>query len=229
MIYLTGASRPELIALGRPDVGLMVGQGGGTAAAIGRYPFFALDCGGFGDRFHEAEWLRALDRAVDFADRCLFVVCPDRFDPDDLGGNHAATLERWGRYSDEVRCRALPVAFVCQNGCTPDDVPMDADATFIGGDTAYKLSERAYSVVAGAKAHGRWTHMGRVNSRRRVRAARLSMVDSVDGNYIKFAPDLNVGAIAAWLDDGFDQPALPLFGPIANATDALSARRSVSS
>lgn len=215
MIYLTGVSNEGVTALRRSDIGLMIQPGNSYHLQIDRYPAFAGDNAAFGGRFNESKWLLMADRAALHQERCLFIVCPDRFDPHDLANNHRCTVELWHRYKQEIWDRGLPAAFVAQNGCTPDDVPADADAVFIGGDDGYKLSETAWAVVAWAKAHGKWAHVGRVNSMERIRACSLSQADSADGTYLKYGPDVNLPKLVGWLDHLNYQPHLAMFGGAA--------------
>lgn len=74
------------------------------------------------------------------------------------------------------------------------------DAIFIGGDTAWKLSSSAQSICQEAKRRGKWVHMGRVNSLRRLEIAEAFGCDSVDGNYLGFGPDTNIPKLLSWLD-----------------------------
>jgi hypothetical protein len=214
-MYLTGVSNPAVAALRRSDVGLMLQPESGYESQIPLFPAVAADNGCFNARWKEGRWLQMLDKVAPWQERCLFAVVPDVFDRDNLATNHRRTLERWYRYAHEVTDRGLRAAFVAQNGCTPDDVPADADAVFIGGDDAYKLSEVAWAVVACAKAHGKWAHIGRVNSMQRIRACSLSQADSADGTYLKFGPDVNLPKLLGWLDQLNYQPHLAMFGGAA--------------
>lgn len=190
MIYLTGVSNADTqaVARGRADLGLMIQPGNGLYRQIDLYPWYAVDNGCFGGHFHADAWQRTLDRSAFRPERCLFAVVPDRFDPTDLAGNHPATLEMWHEWHEEVAGRGLRPAFVCQNGSTPDDVPVDAEAVFIGGDTAWKLSRWAAAHVAAAKARGRHAHVGRVNTAVRFGSARIFGADSADGTLVKHGP-----------------------------------------
>ena len=55
-------------------------------------------------------------------------------------------------------------------------------AIFIGGTDAFKLGAFAREVVQYGKLMKKWTHMGRVNSVRRLRYAQTIGCDSVDGS-----------------------------------------------
>jgi hypothetical protein len=110
--------------------------------------------------------------------RPLFVTVPDTV------ADSRTTARLWGAWADAVRRRGLPLAFVAQNGCDhPRMSPpwYEFDAVFIGGDTAWKLGPEARRIVRIGKEHGKHVHMGRVNSRRRLRYAESIGVDSVDG------------------------------------------------
>lgn len=132
---------------------------------------------------------------------CRFVTVPDRV------GDHRATRRMWGRWSGFVRNRGLPPAFVIQDGCDRyRQVPSEADAVFVGGTTEYKLSETARRIVAAAKEDGKWVHMGRVNSFRRIQQAQSWGCDSVDGTSFSMFSDTYIPRALALLGS----PAEPM-------------------
>lgn len=109
--------------------------------------------------------------------RCLFVTAPD------VVGDAGATLDHWARWRPVVAGYDLPVALVAQDGLVASDVPWsEVDALFIGGSTLWKCGADAMALVREAARRGIWTHMGRVNSVRRIRTARSWGVDSIDGS-----------------------------------------------
>lgn len=214
-MYLTGVSNDDVAAVARvrADLGLMCQPGNSYHLQIHRYPAFACDNGCYGNHFDPDKWRRLLDRAAAWGDRCLFAVVPDRFDPTDLHGNNAATLDLWPRWVHEVKDRGLRAAFVCQNDSTPDDVPYEADAVFIGGDTQWKLSRWAWAQVAAGKARGRWAHVGRVNTELRWATVSIFGADSADGTLIKHGPRAAMLAqLNRMLDGLVCQPQLTLTG-----------------
>lgn len=212
MTYLSGHVCPkDEHLIGHPRFGLMTQPRSYGIATIAKWHQFAYDCGGYGGKFTPDEWLPGLDRVAMYPDRCIFATSPDRFDPDDLAGNFAATQEMWEQWHPEIIQRGLVAAWVAQNGATPDDIPNDAGAVFIGGDTTRKLSERAWAVVAAAKARGRWVHIGRINGLPRFRAGSISMADSSDGNVLAFGCEANRHRVMQWID-ATEQPHLALFG-----------------
>ena len=187
MIYLTGCipknnqMRDLLLAEG---FGIMT-----TPFSIRTRPSldwqWALDNGCFSNRWEEALWLRWLDKHTDRAS-ALFATVPD------VVSDHSATLERWEKYSEQVKGLGYRTAFVLQDGATIETIPMkQMDALFIGGSTKYKLSDEARLIVEQCKKEGKWIHMGRVNSRRRMQIAFDWGCDSVDGTFLAFAPNAN--------------------------------------
>jgi hypothetical protein len=153
-----------------------------NAVYAGRYP---------GDDAYLA-WLAA--RAND-APRCRFVVAPD------VVGDAAATLELSAPMLPRIRALGYRVALVAQNGLENIwPVPWaDIDCLFIGGTTEWKLSARG--LITEAKEQGKWVHMGRVNSRRRVLYADAIGCDSVDGTYLAFGPDINLPKMRRWITE----------------------------
>lgn len=170
--------------------------------ANGQRPNFAFvvwaadnGCYALGDRFDAGDWLEWLASLRRGRSTCLFAVAPD------VVGDAVATLARSAPYLPTIRQLGYPAAFVTQDGCAPDLVPWDAiDCLFVGGTTEWKLSEPSYALVAEAKRRGKRTHMGRVNSLQRLRACRVSLIDSADGTFVKFGPDRRLPEVYDWLD-----------------------------
>lgn len=134
-------------------------------------------------------WLQTLP-----AERCRFAVAPD------VVGDAAATLERSAPWLSRIRSLGIPAAFVAQDGQESLPVPWDEfDVLFIGGSTEWKLGRHVRDLVREAKSHGKWVHMGRVNSERRMRYASAIGCDSADGTYLAFGPDVNLPDVLAWL------------------------------
>ena len=63
------------------------------------------------------------------------------------------------------------------------------DCLFIGGSTEWKMGSGADQCIKIAKSRGKWVHVGRVNSQKRIRHFKLVGVDSVDGTSLTYAPD----------------------------------------
>ena len=89
-----------------------------------------------------------------------------------------------------IKKHGLPVALVLQNGQEKYGVPWTKiDAIFIGGDDEFKLGRYVRYVVGSAKEKGKWVHMGRVNSIKRMLYARRIGCDSIDGTSFSMFPD----------------------------------------
>jgi hypothetical protein len=154
---------------------------------------WALDNGCFNAQWNEAKWAGTLERYAG-EPGCLFAVVPD------VVGDSAATDQRWMRYAEDVKALGYRAAYVTQNGCT--QVPHNADVVFTGGDDEWKMSDQAQRLAA-----GRPSHMGRVNTLRRLRFAAAHGYDSVDGTFIAFGPDANLPRLLRFLRIA-EQPVL---------------------
>lgn len=134
---------------------------------------------------------------------CLFATAPD------VLGDAAATLRRSARMLDLIRYAGFPAALVAQDGLEHLPIPWDDfDALFIGGSTPWKLGPAARTLIAEARRRGKWVHMGRVNSLRRLRYAHTIGCDSADGTYLTYAPDANLARLLNWLRQIHGQAAL---------------------
>lgn len=141
----------------------------------------------------ETRFVRMLNR-LDGQPGCLFVTAPD------VVAEAKATLSRFWDWRYEIAGRGFPVAFVGQDGAESTHLPWDAfDAWFIGGSTEWKLSLASEQLAREAKARGKWVHMGRVNSRKRLRHAIEIGCDSVDGTGFSKFPDVYLARSKRWL------------------------------
>lgn len=125
-------------------------------------------------------YVTMLERLSGAPGRCLFVAVPDVV-ADALAT--ARLFEIWWR---ALARRGLPAALVAQDGAEHLGrwltlVWPRIDAIFLGGSTEWKLGPAAEALAAEAKRRGKWVHMGRVNSARRIRYAASIGCDSVDG------------------------------------------------
>ena len=164
---------------------------------VAKFPTWAADNGCFTrpERFSMPWYLGWLERMRAIADRCLFATAPD------VVSDAVATWARSEPTFEAIRAAGYKVALVAQNGIEDLDLDWDRfDAIFLGGDTEWKLSACAQSVVSEAKRRGKWAHMGRVNSQKRLEIAWDFGCDSVDGNYLGFGPDTNIPRLFGWLE-----------------------------
>lgn len=153
------------------------------------------------DRY--ADWLEARSG---YRSECLFVTARDAV------ADAATTLLLSEPMLPELRALGYRAALVFQDGLERMTIPWNSfDAAFIGGSTAWKLGP-AWELSAEAKARGKWVHVGRVNSWRRLRACQTAGVDSVDGTLLRFGPDINTVHLKRWLKMIRIQPSFDLFG-----------------
>lgn len=139
---------------------------------------WAIDNDGFRG-VDEKAFAKMLDRIAG-TPGCIFANAPDVYSGSET--DHKQTLERWHEWRTTIRDAGFPASFVLQRGATIETVPWKTlDAVFIGGDDDFKLGTEAARIVEEAKRRKKYAHMGRVNSVRRIRYARLIGCDSVDG------------------------------------------------
>ncbi len=137
-------------------------------------------------------------RSISLADvsRLLWVACPD------VVGDAQATINLWTEWHPQINALGLPAAFVGQDGLEsiPDQIPWeDMACFFIGGSTEWKLSLAAERFICEARDRGIWTHIGRVNTQRRVRHAIEIGADSIDGRSFSAWPDAWISRGLAWI------------------------------
>jgi len=190
ILLVSGGTRWTEGARTHPNLGSLIVPASGNRLPLEGVEW-AADNGAF-KAFDEKRYLVMLKR-ISGHPGCRFVTAPD------VVADAEATLsllEKWGPIIREEY--GLPVALVLQNELTVDDVPWDRiDATFIGGTTAYKLGPDAARITAEANRRGLWTHMGRVNTFRRIAYAMAIGCKSVDGTkYSRWAKTYTADALA---------------------------------
>jgi hypothetical protein len=228
-IYLTGVSTAEARAAGRENLGILVQPGNSTHldVAAGSFARFGADNGFYGlgskadptpeqDAAAVEKWLRWLVESIaPLGNACLFATVPDVLRWIELDGKRIpvgdaeGTLARYPRLASIVRKLGLPAALVAQDGLELDGDFLvagserlswdDVDVIFVGGSDAYKLGPDARRVCEEARARGKWVHVGRVNSWKRIALVR-DYADSVDGTFLGFGPRANWPRLEGWLD-----------------------------
>lgn len=202
VIYLTGGcSSANLEEFRRLGVGLMVTPHQHRQRIYG-LPW-AADTGCFHnpDSFNLDVYLRRLDTWRQDSGPPLFATAPD------VLGDPVETWRRSEPVLTVLRAEGYTAALVAQDGLkTPDWATFDC--LFLGGSTTYKLSEPAYQLAAEARRRGLWSHMGRVNSRRRYMAAMAAGYDSADGTFVGWGPDRRLPEAGGWVAAGQANPSL---------------------
>lgn len=131
---------------------------------IGKY---AVDNAAF-NKFNESRFFKLLDFCKKFH-KPMFVVCPD------VVGCHDRTMALWQHYYPKIKPYGYPMAFVAQDGCTPEKIPSECDWIFIGGNTPWKADNIKYFIGL------RPVHVGRVNSLGFLKYCESIGVTSIDG------------------------------------------------
>jgi hypothetical protein len=179
IVLINGGPRIDRFGMAE-YVGRLISPRGGPRVRPGES--WAGDNDAFG-AWDEDRFVKMLCR-VETWPGCLFVAAPD------VVGKARETMERFDDWRWEIVGRGLPVALVGQDGIEDMDIPWDSfDAWFIGGSTEWKLSSASAELAVQAKRLGKWVHMGRVNSHRRLQIAYDVGCDSVDGTGWSKFPD----------------------------------------
>lgn len=202
MIVLVSGATAALKEIGNPVFGALFVPNGGNHP-VTMPDIWAIDNGAFSG-FDAAAFVASLDR---FWKRpgCVFVTAPD------VVADAAATLRLFPFWRAVIHGLGYRVALVAQDGLRVPDVPWtQIDALFIGGSTEWKLGSEARTIAGYAKALGKWVHMGRVNSRRRMRYAAQIGCDSIDGSGFSKWSSIRLPMAQRWLIEMDRQPGLSL-------------------
>ncbi len=146
-------------------------------------------------------YLRFLAKVVESGSKPVFVACPDSV------GSAQETWRLYDIWAPLLRSLSLPVALVLQDGLEQwkwrarlTSVWDELAAVFVGGTTKFKEGVCAAEIVEEAKRRGKWVHVGRVNSLRRIeRFAKLG-ADSFDGSGWSAWGDKRIKLAVRWID-----------------------------
>ena len=183
----------------------------------------AIDNGAFSSPVKEGVLWRLVQEARNLYDddpmwpdeqcrsECRFVVMPD------VPFDHFSTLALYEPWLENLEMWAgtppLPRAFVAQDGATAwdDEIPWDAmECLFIGGSDDFKESNHAFDLAKLAHEKGKWVHVGRVNTPRRILLWDM-VADSIDGSGLsRFEPMLKAAIETIRLGDDYKQEVLQL-------------------
>lgn len=199
MLLVNGATKDVEPLIADPNIGVLVtpgSKGGGPKHDIRRIDGWgvkwAVDNGAYSGLDAPA-FLRLL-AAVAMTPKCMWVAAPD------VVGDAIQTIRKFSIWGPLIKELGLPVAMVSQDGLTPEMVPWGLmDALFVGGTDSFKLSDESVSIVRQAKDRGKLIHVGRVNSKVRIRAAIAMGADSVDGSQFSWWPRRYVPKGLKWI------------------------------
>lgn len=151
--------------------------------------------------FEPGRYINMLERLRDHPG-CLWVTAPD------VVADAEATLLNFEQWEPVLRVNyGRPIALVAQDGLDPEEVPWDRIAAlFIGGTTEFKLGAEARELVVEAHDRGKWVHVGRVGTRKRIRYCQAIGAQSIDGGVFSTHPEQAFGNFTRWLLE--PQPSL---------------------
>ncbi len=205
MLYLSGVVPPKGVAV-HPGVGLLLTPYMGNNPPLHATPW-AVDTGCFNPQnvFHFGRYMQFLERHKAWVATCLFATGPD------VVGDAVATWEASRDVLPSIRRAGFPAALVGQDGLILNEIQWNTfDCLFLGGTTVWKLGDVAREAARVAKQRGKWVHMGRVNSLRRVRYAQALGCDSVDGTHLRYGPHKNLVTLNRWMEKSEERPMLPM-------------------
>ena len=169
-------------------MGLLCNPRNGRVGVINKYPTakWAGDNDCFNGNFDPIKFQTWLRKIYSCRERCLFITAPD------VVANAEATIRQFPEWSEKIRSLGYPVAFALQDGVKESDIPWDlCDAVFLGGSTKFKLSQEAIQLLLIAKEYGKWRHVGRINTIKRVTHF-WNYADSFDGTDFIFHPNESI-------------------------------------
>lgn len=193
ILLVNGATKTMRRLLPHENLGVLITPKAGNRAHWWlKDTLWAIDNGAFSGFDREA-FLRLLHRCS-VNKSCLFVAAPD------CVGDAIKTRTMFDEWHEPITDMGFPVAYVLQDGQRSQDMPWnDCQAVFVGGSTEYKLGRDAVRLIREAKERGKWVHMGRVNTMRRVRFAITAGVDSIDGSQFSWFSDTYIPKFLAML------------------------------
>lgn len=151
---------------------------------------YGLDNGCF-KTFERPKWDRLLEQAE--TDAPVFACLPD------IVGDAQRTVELFEVFKRHTN--GIPRALVLQDGIEHATIPWDdMAAVFIGGSDAFKISPVAIRAAKTAKMIGKWVHVGRVNTSKRIRNW-AGLADSIDGSGISRYDHMLEDVLAAIRDE----------------------------
>jgi hypothetical protein len=125
----------------------------------------------------------------------LFVNCPDKL------YDARATINLFNHWQPILKQYNLPIGFVGQDGIENLSIDFTLfDCLFIGGSDLFKESDIVRDLLQEAKRNGKWCHVGRVNTYKRLKLLfNWNCVDSIDGTSFSRWPSLYLPRHIRWM------------------------------
>lgn len=209
------ASVKRLLA-GRPDrLGVLLTPSNGNREWWPEGVVWACDNDCF-NGLNAPRYMQMVGRVTRFRSRPAWVSGPD------VVGDWKETRRRFDVWGPLLAELGLRVGYVLQDGQPADRVPWgDIGAVFVGGTTAYKLSDAAGRLTREGHSRGLLVHYGRVNTRRRImwlgrgmRDGRL-WCDTFDGTGFSAYGDKRIPLGVRWIDEAIGDRQLVMWGGVA--------------
>lgn len=205
MLYFASTSSDLDDLDAHPDIGVMTGpRVGGLGSILTSQRPWASDCDALSKHgFHYDEFALHLRRVhePELMERCRFVVVPD------VPGCGRSTLAAFHAAAPDLAELGFPLAYCLQDGAEDLELP-PCDVAFLGGSDDWREAMGA-ALLERAANEGLGTHVGRVNSARRVRHLSFCHCDSVDGTYVGFrGVERGAREIGSWLRGAADEKLL---------------------
>lgn len=136
---------------------------------------YAFDNGAFpvwekGETWHEGPFYAHCERVRGRTHKPRWIAVPD------VVANRAETLRAWFLHSPRVAAFGCPLAFVVQDGMTPDDIPPNASVVFVGGTDSWKMPNLRMWTTNFPRVH-----VGRINGERGLWGCHEAGAESCDG------------------------------------------------
>ena len=165
---------------------------------------WASDCDALSKHgYDDAALYLHLSRLLPHRPSCAFVVVPD------VPGDGLSTINCYEHYAPVLANDGFPLAYCLQDGAEHFDFP-PCDVVFLAGTDDWREAQGAW-LLQQAREAGLRTHVGRVNSARRVKHLAFCHADSCDGTYVGFrGVERGVREVGQWLSAA---AASRLFGP----------------
>ena len=156
---------------------------------------YAMDNGAFpiwtkGQQWQDAPFYDHLQRIVGHSNKPRWIAVPD------VVGNREATLRSWFTHSPRVAQYGCPLAFVVQDGMTPDDIPPNASVVFVGGTDDWKMRSVPMFTAAFPRVH-----VGRINGEKGLWECHEAGAESCDGTGWMRCGEERAAGLVRYLDD----------------------------
>jgi hypothetical protein len=136
---------------------------------------YAFDNGKFtvwskGKQWHEGPFYAHCERVIGRRHKPLWIAVPD------VVASREGTLRSWFEHAPRVSRYGVPLAFVVQDGMTPEDVPSSAEVVFVGGTDEWKMRNLKMWTTNFPRVH-----VGRINGEKGLWECHHAGAESCDG------------------------------------------------